>query len=162
MTEECVDTILEYPVMVEIVHQKIVVFENIRADEDRAGLVKRAFEKGLLKTDDAVPVYLNVAEAAEVADHDPGWTDVSEWEDVWPWKAPEELPVQRIDMKGKPDPVHLTVTCENPCGLSEQELREELAIRLMASDGEQHLETMNRVPEEGVFFTVEPERKKRN
>ena len=162
MTEERADTILKYPVMVEIVHQKIVVFENIRADEERTDLVKRAVEKGLLKTDDAVPVYLNVAEVVEAANHSPGWTDVSEWDDVWPWKVPEDLPVQIIDMRGKPDPVRLTVTCENPCGLSEQELRDELAIRLMASDGEHHLKEMNWVPVEGVSFTVEPEKKKRN
>lgn len=149
-----VKTIEERPVLVELVCQKVIVFKNAPEDAAPEDLVNEAVRKDLVDLADFDPIYFNACDA-EKDGSEAGWAPASSWGETWPWTITGNYNVQTVDMdKPRSAPLCIKVRCEAPSGLSADELTEELKIRLMSSDGEQHLETMNWEPLEDVSFTV--------
>ena len=79
-----------------------------------------------------------------------------EWQDVTFAPSKKDWPNVRLVPFGHPLKLNLSVTANIKRGhtISVKDVKEELAMRLLASDGQQHLETMNTEPNNNITFTV--------
>lgn len=136
--------------LVELVSQAIVSFPPLKDETDYPDtdeLITDAVQKGLIDLSKFKPAYMNYSGAAE--NEDGSWDEgLDEWQDIWPFDVNKQ---KRVVLKVNPDskPARkkktrlLTVEVEAPKEYTDEEIKEELQMRLMCVDGEQHLETMN-------------------
>jgi hypothetical protein len=146
---------------VELVSQAIISFpplKDIKEYPDPADLLHEALKKGLLDLSKFKPVYLNYSGAEE--DEKGNWEiGMDEWKDTWPFNAENiKFNVIKVDLNAKPQKKKktrtITVEVEAPDDYTDDELKEELKLIILSSDGDQHLETMNWEPYEDVKFKV--------
>lgn len=135
---------------VELVSQAIISFPPLKDDEeypDPADLIHEALKKGLIDLSKFIPTYINYSGAEE--DEKGNWEiGVDEWKDTWPFDVKRgKFNVIKVDLNAKPQKKKktrtITVEVEAPKDYTDDEIKEELRMRLMCIDGEQHLETMN-------------------
>lgn len=135
---------------VELVSQAIISFpplNDIKEYPDPADLLHEALKKGLIDLSKFKPVYLNYSGAEE--DKNGNWEiGVDEWKDTWPFNVKHmKLNVIKVDLNAKSQKKKktrtITVEVESPKDYTDDEIKEELRMRFMCVDGEQHLETMN-------------------
>ena len=146
---------------VELVSQAIISFPPLKDDEeypDPADLIHEALKKGLIDLSKFRPTYINYSGAEE--DEKGNWEiGVDEWKDTWPFDVKRgKFNVIKVDLNAKPQKKNktrtITVEVEAPDDYTDDELKEELKLIILSSDGDQHLETMNWVPCEDMKFKV--------
>ena len=130
---------MKIKVLVEEVYQHVQEYDvpDDKVDEfDYQDDVQKAYEEERAVPGKGKLVYMNV-NIGEEGD--------AEWKELW-LKRPIRRPVVKIPVK----PVNETVVrvlVKSKNFKTVEEMADEVRMRLMASDGEQHLETMNWQPD---------------
>ena len=146
--------------LVELVSQAVISFPPIKESDDYpdpADLIHNALTRDLIDLSKFKPVYMNYTDA----EYKKGKWDAGsfEWKDMWPFNLKRvRMEVLHIDLNSKPKKNKhvktITVEVEAPKDYTDDDIIENLKLALLSTDGEQHLETMNRERDPNIKFTI--------